>query len=822
MTVALVLSGAAFASDGEGALPRDGEWVVGQHEMVELRDYTAADTLRRMPGVHVEGGRRVLLRGLPSRGTLALLNGSPLPSFDAFQRAVPLHLIPTAALSEVGVRHAYRADQFAGFGMGSIDLRTAKVPERGFVAGLLLGGGNLRSVFRMGLDHQGGLDAIGLAGSRDLPAAVAEANAANGDLAGLPPERRDRLARRFTNLWNPDDHRLPPDGGVMLTAGTGVDLPGQGRFGVVGGLVARQAWRRQARVQRMFSLNLAAPEPLVARNVLEEARTDHDVDLGGLITARATWPNHTVSASTLAVHLAQDRTQRTEGVISRADDVYLRDTLLSWVSGTLLAEQWSTSHRFGGLVVDGRAMVGRARRFEPDRRNYAYQDFLPYESDDPNFFLFRGFTNRTWGTVEDRFASYGIDAALVALDPTTRDLGLLVKAGVAGHRLRRTADNRIYSWSVADERGGDFRETNPEILFDPAQTGPDGWLDFTDFSSSIGDVVASEEVLSGYGLLDFRFGDVVRLVGGVRYERGRLAVDRTTDPDSPVDATRIEGGGCAQEIGCDLFPSVSAEVRASETVNIRASWGRSTTRPGLTELTDWGVVDTDSGESYTGNADLPVSAVEGFDAHVDIALAESAALTAGAFVRRVPRPIERSAPLVGGFEADATLIGGFPSRVRGLELGGRVRHDALYAIGHVVVLDTAVDTGIDTRSPERRPLDGQVTHTVDLRVGVQPGRHDLALILDAVGPRTHRLGVVGLPRIVQRAIPQLDAMWTFTALQQERRFVEIQVRGVNLLDPAHRWTQTFEDVESGRVSEGVWREFRRGASVFAAVTVGVR
>jgi outer membrane receptor protein involved in Fe transport len=54
-----------------------------------------AGALSRVTGLSVVGNGYVYVRGLGDRYSLALLNGSPLPSPEPLKRVVPLDLVPT-------------------------------------------------------------------------------------------------------------------------------------------------------------------------------------------------------------------------------------------------------------------------------------------------------------------------------------------------------------------------------------------------------------------------------------------------------------------------------------------------------------------------------------------------------------------------------------------------------------------------------------------------------------------------------------------------------------------------------------------------------
>src|SRR3546814_3137175 len=63
-----------------------------------------AGSLQRVTGLSVVSGGYVYVRGLGDRYSLALLNGSPLPSPEPLKRVVPLDIFPTSVIASTLVR----------------------------------------------------------------------------------------------------------------------------------------------------------------------------------------------------------------------------------------------------------------------------------------------------------------------------------------------------------------------------------------------------------------------------------------------------------------------------------------------------------------------------------------------------------------------------------------------------------------------------------------------------------------------------------------------------------------------------------------------
>ncbi|MFD2579877.1 TonB-dependent receptor plug domain-containing protein [Novosphingobium colocasiae] len=73
--------------------------VLGTEEIARTGEGDIAGALGRVTGLSVVGNGYVYVRGLGDRYSLALLNGSPLPSPEPLKRVVPLDLFPTSIIA---------------------------------------------------------------------------------------------------------------------------------------------------------------------------------------------------------------------------------------------------------------------------------------------------------------------------------------------------------------------------------------------------------------------------------------------------------------------------------------------------------------------------------------------------------------------------------------------------------------------------------------------------------------------------------------------------------------------------------------------------
>ena len=103
--------------------------VLSTAEIARTGEGNIAGALGRVTGLSVVGSGYVYVRGLGDRYSLALLNGSPLPSPEPLKRVVPLDIFPSSVISSSLVQKSYSVNYPGEFGGGVINLTTRAVPR---------------------------------------------------------------------------------------------------------------------------------------------------------------------------------------------------------------------------------------------------------------------------------------------------------------------------------------------------------------------------------------------------------------------------------------------------------------------------------------------------------------------------------------------------------------------------------------------------------------------------------------------------------------------------------------------------------------------
>lgn len=95
----------------------------------KIGDSDAASAMKRVPGVSVEGGKYVYVRGLGDRYTKTILNGVDIPGLDPDRNTLQMDIFPTNIIDNIIVLKSFTADLPADFTGGVIDIAIKDFPE---------------------------------------------------------------------------------------------------------------------------------------------------------------------------------------------------------------------------------------------------------------------------------------------------------------------------------------------------------------------------------------------------------------------------------------------------------------------------------------------------------------------------------------------------------------------------------------------------------------------------------------------------------------------------------------------------------------------
>jgi hypothetical protein len=228
--------------------------VLSNEDIARTGEGDIAGALQRVTGLSVVGNGFVFVRGLGDRYSLALLNGSPLPSPEPLRRVVPLDIFPTGVIASALVQKTYSVAYPGEFGGGVINLTTITSPRDPFLTLGASVGYDSETTGQLGYTYYGSdLDILGFDdGTRDFPGPLRSAvQGGTFNFATTPAQRRDlaaSLANAETTLLQRNGN-LPANFSAEVSGGTSFDVAG-GRIGLVAAAGFNNSWRSRDTIQQ--------------------------------------------------------------------------------------------------------------------------------------------------------------------------------------------------------------------------------------------------------------------------------------------------------------------------------------------------------------------------------------------------------------------------------------------------------------------------------------------------------------------------------------------------------------------------------------------
>ncbi|WP_227340294.1 TonB-dependent receptor domain-containing protein [Sphingopyxis sp. P8] len=796
--VVSVLSSADIARTGEGDI---------------------SGSLQRVTGLSVVGGGFVYVRGLGDRYSLALLNGSPLPSPEPLKRVVPLDIFPSNVIDSTLVQKSYSANFPGEFGGGVINLTTKATPREPF---LTFSGGigwDSETTNQLGYTYYGSdTDWTGFDdGTRDIPPLLKAAlNSGKPILEGADFTQDDleaiqmELVNAETSLLQQNNH-IPVNWSAGVTGGTTVTLP-NGELGIIATAGISNKWRTRDTLQQTSLNQDLSGDPQTSYN---RVITDNRIVVNGLLGFGLELGDHKFRWTNLYIRdtlkqarlgLGTDRNQSER-------DILKQDT--AWFERQLINTQIVTELEFDRLQVDLRGAYANSQREAPYERGFTYvRTNLPTDQD-PTGDKFvndlggnRGDATIAFSDLNEDLWSGGVDLSYELAPRITATVGY---AYTDTHR-------------VSVRRAFQFRGSNLPISV--TQLRPDYLL--SDATIQLYDIALQETSAqdgtaafdakltthAGYAQLQAEIVPGVNVNAGVRYEEGKQTV-------VPIDLFNTGGSAIVEtDLNNDYWlPALTVTWEIAPDMQIRVNGSKTIARPQFRELIAQIYQDTDSNRLFRGNPSLTDSELWNAELRYEWYFGRDQRLTAAGFYKSIENPIETYTSV-----SDSAVNSSFANAPKATLYGAELEvqkyfpldtmSDAPFWQSRRLVLignytytqseikvganDTTVINGVVQDAAnfffDGSPMTGQSDHLVNFQFGLedQDRLSQQTLLLTYASPRVTSRGPSGQPDIREKPGISLDfvARQGINLLKKE---IELKFEARNLTGRTYKEVQEAGD-----------------------------
>jgi len=649
----------------------------------------AADAVKNVSGVNVQGGKYVYVRGLSDRYSLVTLNGIALPSLDPNKNSVQMDLIPSNVIDNILVFKTFTPDLPGNFTGGLVDVNTSDFPDSlelnfNYSTGY-------RSLSNLNSNFTGqkssSTDWLGYDdGSRDRPSFVqqnginffnpssfadAYSYAQTQDLniaemtydEFLSSDERwkwleqarinanDSLTiatQSFSNNWNPEKFKSGLNQSVNFSLGNKYTF-GENQIGFNSGVNYKKkyAFYEDAQIGRYKQTGINA-ETLTAQKTGTESRGDEHVFGSVFMNASLRFnQKHKIKFVSMLNQNGQSSARYFSGE-NRSDAFGLfeeqrtqrymeRQLKTSQISGTHLFEAhkkseltWNFGHTKSYQNTPDLKVFTNSYEYlmlEDEDTGDFYQDTAPTYSIQPNLY---SAPTRYYRFLKENNTNLKIDYKRNLNEEEFIKIGLSY--------LEKNRENQEFRYTYNSNGIGytnsidDYFSTENTIVGQSinGNGGNAAFINVLDNTEIRNQFTAEQIIMSTYIMGTLKPLEVLEVTAGIRLE------------DTAIQA---QSQDTSQTIGkldnLDFLPALNLKYNIDEGTQIRMSYGRTLARPSFREIAPTAWFDFETSFQFIGNPELKRTLVNNFDLRIEKYLPGAGLISVSGFYKQFNNPIEQ-------------------------------------------------------------------------------------------------------------------------------------------------------------------------------------
>ncbi|MEP6785774.1 MAG: TonB-dependent receptor [Sphingomonadales bacterium] len=785
--------------------------VLGAAEIARTGEGNIAGALGRVTGLSVVGSGYVYVRGLGDRYSLALLNGSPLPSPEPLRRVVPLDIFPSGVIASSLVQKSYSVNYPGEFGGGVINLTTRSVPREPFLTFGTGISGDTETTGHLGYTYFGSRsDNSGFDnGERNIPPALA-AFFKSGDRISSGNVNTQAIASQLVTGRNAVVQRwsdIPVNFSANLTGGTSFEVGG-GELGVIAAAgYSNKYTTREAIQQSSLSADVSTLE-----SDFTQVNTDQRIVVNGLLGFGYEFDDNKIRFTNLYI---RDTIKQARLALGNKEgtSVDFMQQKTAWYERQLINSQLVSELTLSeGLKLDIRAGYANSQREAPDELSVEYVRTNSAADPYGAYFVNR-LNNGNGGDAGITFSDLGENLYSAGIDLSYRfSPGISATVGGIWSDTQRTSTRREFQFLAPGDFPTGIGMFRPDLLLQPSIIN---FYKIGLVETDEGNPAFFARLLNyaGYAKVNTAFTDTLSLDIGVRYERATQTVD-------PIQVFNVPGASTA---GTRLertywLPAATLTWQVGNAMQVRLSGSKTIARPQFRELINQPYFDPDSNRPYRGNPLLVDSQLYNAEARFEWYFAPDQKLSVSGFYKKLDRPIEAfitggdlvtsfanapSATLYGAelevqknINLDTFINGGFFAARRVILIGNYTytKSKVKVSAGDTTTVFGASSTIASDYFRDGAPLTGQSDHIANIQIGLEhPDRlSQQTLLLSYASDRVVSRGLNGStpqPDVIERPGFRID----FVAREAVKLFdkeIELKFEARNITGQKHEEFQT--------------------------------
>lgn len=724
-------------------------------------DRNTSDVLKRVSGVSINEGKFAVVRGLPDRYNMAMLNGMVLPSTEADRKAFSFDMFPSSLLDNITILKAATPDMQGDFAGGVIDLNTKDIPTENYLTVQLGSGMNTLGTFKPYNDSKNGKkDWLGFDdGSRKLPSSFPVTDSFYSTT--FTRQQKIDASKEVSNNWEiKKRNSMMPNRNVQVVGGYSHTFKNNNVFGVIGAISYNRTQRINYIERNDYELS---PIPVftysdtVARdNVLAGAL----LNMGYRINS-----NHKITFRNTFNVNSEDATINRFGD-NKINEQFIKATSAQFTSNTLMVNQLSGEHVFTKrkIKLQWTGAYNNIVRNTPDLRktyysiNYANPDDSTYTANVPMGKASPNFAGKFYSTLNENVYNGKVD---ITVPFTIQNVAQSVKVGGFIQNKNRDFSARVLGYVISNISKFDSKllDLPEEKIFDQANMSDNGFR-LDDITQPTDKYTASSDLHAGYIMFDNKFLKKMRAVWGVRYE-GFSQELKTKNNKETVSI---------QHEFKSILPSLNLTYALNKKTNIRFCASKTLSRPEFREMSRFAFYDFNSNAVIQGNDSLVQASIQNYDLRYEIYPGKGELFSFSLFYKRFDKPVEQVFISQGAGSRLRYFQNGNYANDYGAELEFRKslsfineNEKSIWSnislFGNVAIIKSIVKLDdVSAEATSERPLQGQSPYLINVGASFNHAATGITstLLYNRIGKRLSEVGNYSYPDIYENARDVID------------------------------------------------------------------
>ncbi|RAV30409.1 TonB-dependent receptor [Sinomicrobium soli] len=756
-----------------------------------------ASAVKRVPGVSVQEGKYVYVRGLGDRYTKSILNGMDIPGLDPDKNTVQMDIFPTNILENLIVQKSAAAELPADFTGGVVNIITKDFPSSKQMSFSVSGGLNPDMHFKDNyLTYEGGnTDFLGFDdGTRKLPVSsnlnIPIPPSDNGTLEGI--------SRSFDRNMGTKQKSSMPNLGLSFSYGNQFNLNNGNTLGVIASLDYKNTTSFYENFDEgVYQKRNEADE----YEMRYDRRRVGDLGINNVLLSGLAGLSYKTGRSKYrfnVLHLQNGESQASlyNQATNISNQIRVTKHYLEYKQRSVTNLLFSGKHSSedASFTTEWSVAPTRASIQDKDAR---LTTFIPNDDGTYRISSDAGYPVRLWRDL--------VENNIVGKIDFTKNFSLFDRKSVlkfGGLYSYKQRDYGIYSYdigirTVPGEFGtGDFNG-DPNAILAPENI----WTPETNYGSYIrgnpqpaNTFDASQNTGALYISGEFKPLDKLRTVVGLRGEYfTHIFTGQNSDGTRELDNETVSDN-------FDLFPSANLIYELNDNMNLRGSYSRTIARPSFKEKSLVEISDLLTGLIFIGNLDLVPSKIDNLDLRWELFGQDAQMFAISGFYKYFKNPIE-----IVAYNSTAptnyTPRNSPSAEVMGLELEAR-KHFGFITDGlkdlslnlNVSLIDSKIDMAqeeYEARSlypkegetiEKERELQGQSPYLINIGLNYKKDEIGLesGLFYNVQGKTLEVVGSAGLnPDVYTMPFNSLNFNFSKTLGKEQRS--KISIKADNLL-----------------------------------------